>query len=74
MDKREMDLMERAANEIEELRRRIDRLSAYHAHTERMLALFEGGPRPEQNMGMAEDVAWLLRKAIREQPPSEGER
>lgn len=40
-------LLIEAAIEIDRLRKVNRRLADYHDHTERMLALFEGGPRRE---------------------------
>jgi len=55
-------LLTRASEEIEGLREQCMRLEQYRAHTERMLALFEGGPRAPQHSGEGEDVAWMLRR------------
>lgn len=63
-------LLLQAAQEIESLRATNERLAAYEAHTERMLALFEsGGPR-RQDMGAVEDVAWMLRKCAESYKPN----
>lgn len=51
MEKSEKDqllnhlLMVEAAKEIDRLEAKVHRLEEYQIHTERMLALFEGGPR-----------------------------
>ena len=39
------NLVREAAAELDRLRRENERLCQYHYHTERMLALFEGGPQ-----------------------------
>jgi hypothetical protein len=55
-----------AANEITRLRTDVAALQGYKRHTERMLALFEGGPRAESRMGEGEDLAWKLRRVAEE--------
>lgn len=57
-----VDLLRVAAMEIDHLRKVNQRLTEYRDHTERLLALFEGGPRPHKVRGEEEDVAWKLRR------------
>lgn len=52
------DTLRRAAEEIRSLRSENERLRDYRNHTERMLALFEGGPRFADVGGEGIDVAW----------------
>ena len=69
------NMMLSAADEIEGLRQKVGALELYHRHTERLLALFEGGPRKPEAIGMGEDVAWRLRKRAEElakQEPTSG--
>jgi len=56
-------LLEEAAEEIEQLRLMNGTLKMYRDHTERMLALFEGGPRDKIQQGFSVDVLWKLRQA-----------
>lgn len=58
------NLMGEAIADIESLRKQNQRLASHVDLTERMLALFEGGPRPGENMAMAEDMVWRLRRRI----------
>ena len=62
-------LMRDAAGEIRRRRTQLHELASYQAHTERMLALFEGGPPPERNQGQSIDVAWELTQAADEIDP-----
>ncbi len=56
-------VMEEAAREIEQLRQANGTLQLYHNTVERMLALFEGGPKPQRGENnMCEDVVAVLRK------------
>ncbi len=73
MEKSEKDrlLMLEAAGEIDRLRLRNERLNAYHVHTERLLALFEGGPKYDGGMEMSVDVAQSLRQRAKELDPPE---
>lgn len=57
-------LMREAVAEIEWLRGEVKALAAYKQHTERMLALFEGGPRMEGGGEMGPDVVWKLRERL----------
>lgn len=59
------DVLERAAEKIQELRGQVAALEAYREHTERMLALAESRPPEPQHMGAEVDVAWELRRAAR---------
>lgn len=55
------NLLREAAQEIEVLRASMSRLGDYKRHTDRMLALFEGGPDQNVISGESPDMAWRLR-------------
>lgn len=58
-------ILRQAAAEIQRLRRQCDDLAQYRDHTERLLALFEGGPK-RQGFGEAEpDLAHMLEVVAR---------
>lgn len=61
------DLFRDAIEEIHALRRQVWLLQAYKNHTERMLTMFEGGPRGEGGGHSieSEDVAWRLEQMVR---------
>jgi len=69
-NKEAVEMMQRAASEIEELRRRISQLEPKaHAYDSvaQVLRLL-----PQPSVGYGEDVAWMLRKRIKElQAPQE---
>ena len=57
-----------AINEIHALRRQVGELQGYKNHTERMLAMFEGGPRGQGygDSPMSDDVTYRLERMERE--------
>lgn len=59
------NLFDEAATEIERLRLINKELSQYKKHTERMLNLFEGGPKTSHDYGETEDIVWKLREVAK---------
>lgn len=71
---RHASLLREGAGEIRRLRLRVMSLTQYRDQTERLLALFEGGPRGRDMVSDDVDLAWTLERAAETfEPPPTGD-